>query len=208
MNRLNPKLIVLILLLIALAVSVYIFNRDKREETIMTDSSLTLNAKLAGAWSSSYPEPNSSGLFAVRNFSFTGDNWSIDYTLYADAAASNPLFTFTGAGAYEIQSPSSVFENTHNALFKFNRKNLTLKNDAETTINGFGFADCGLTKDVPKDISETGCSFFPSVTDYGQEYDLIKVEDNKLWLGARPADENLSTEAKRPAALGPELTKR
>jgi len=124
MNRLNSKLIVLILLLITLAVSVYIFTGDKREETIMTDSSLTLNAKLAGAWSSSYPEPNSSGLFAVRNFSFTGDNWSIDYTLYADAAASNPLFTFTGAGAYEIQSPSSVFENTHNALFKFNHNSL------------------------------------------------------------------------------------
>lgn len=56
-------------------------------------------------------------------------------------------------------------------------------------------------------VTKAGCSFVGSVEKYGKEFDLIKRDGDKLFFGARPGDNDMSTEAKRPAALGPPLVK-
>ena len=39
------------------------------------------------------------------------------------------------------------------------------------------------------------------------EYDLLKLDGESLYLGARPADNDLGSEAKRPTTLGYPLKK-
>jgi hypothetical protein len=74
-------------------------------------------------------------------------------------------------------------------------------------ISRFKFDECGLSGGVPKDVSAKGCSNFTSIAVCGQEYDLVKIEKNKLQLGARPADGIMCSEEKRPKSLGSPLIK-
>jgi hypothetical protein len=35
----------------------------------------------------------------------------------------------------------------------------------------------------------------------GQDYDLVRLDEGELMFGARPADNNMCTEARRPAEM-------
>lgn len=82
---------------------------------------------------------------------------------------------------------------------------MTLLTDNAEIIKNFGLTSCNLQKGIEKNITETGCSFLPSKTAYGQEYDLVKLVGQKLYLGARSND--MSSIEKRPIALGAPLLK-
>ncbi|MBF0336231.1 MAG: hypothetical protein HQL05_00215 [Nitrospirae bacterium] len=155
-------------------------------------------------WGSKGAEDQGNGTFARREFTFFENTWSLYFTLYLDAELKSPVFRFHAEGFFEVDSPSSVVEGAYNAMFGFQKKTLTLRTSDEKIINSFGFGGCGLQLEVEKDISDTGCSFFKSVKDYEEEYDLLCLDKTRkvLYLGARPADNDMSTKAKRPTALG------
>jgi len=121
--------------------------------------------------------------------------------LFLDSAQTMPVFAFRAVGKYEVQGTSTVVAGADNAYFGFDEKYVTLLTDNQEVIQNFGFADCGLEKDVEKDITETGCSFLVSKQVCGQEYDLLKLDNEQLYFGMRPAEGDMCTEENRPTAL-------
>lgn len=166
------------------------------------------NAKqLTGKWESVTAEDAGNNMYAFRSFEFNGNQWELWFTMYFDEEMRNPVFTFRAVGTYEIGSASEI-NGANNAVFTFTKKFMTLKSSDEGVIKNFGFANCELTPNQEADISQNGCSFLQSVANYGREYDLISLSNERLFLGARPADGNMGSEDKRPATLGAPLKKK
>jgi hypothetical protein len=161
-----------------------------------------------GNWVSAKADDAGNNTFSFREFSFDGDNWNVKYTLYLDQAKTQPVFIFRGIGTYSVTGKSKKVKGAGEALFLFDKKTLTLLTDNADLINNLGFANCNLQKGVERDISETGCSFVAPLAVCNREYDLVKVAGKKLFLGARPADNNMCTLDKRPVALGDTLIRK
>ena len=161
-----------------------------------------------GNWISSKSDHAGNNTFSFREFSFDGNNWNVKYTLYLDEAKTMPVFIFRGIGTYSVTGKSKKVKGASEALFLFDKKTLTLMTDNADLINNLGFANCKLQKGVERDISEAGCSFVAPLAVCNREYDLLKVVGKKLFLGARPADNNMCTLDKRPVALGDTLIRK
>ncbi len=156
---------------------------------------------ISGSWQSEKAENAGNGSFGWREFDITDDSWEVRFTMYGDEGKTLPVFRFRGVGPYEIQAASAVVAGANDAIFRFSHKYVTLLTDHAETIAKLGFSACGLEPGVEMDISDTGCSFLVSVQACAQEYDLVKVENGRFYLGARPADGNMCTEERRPTSL-------
>ncbi len=176
--------------------------------TISTIYSQNMNKKMNGKWESVQAEDLGNKSFGWREFKFSDDKWEIWFTMYLDQARTMPVFTFRSTGTFEVLQASNSVQGANNAIFKFSKKYVTLKSSNPDVIKGFGFDQCKLEINVETDITESGCSFLMSKAAYGQEYDLISLKGNNLFLGARPADGNMGVEEKRPTTLGLPLTKK
>lgn len=164
-------------------------------------------AKMAlpsGTYASVAAEDLGNGTWGTRKFTFDKDTWALTFTLYGDKALAHPVFALDVSGPFSVGAASKV-QGAHNAQFRFSRKALTVFTDDAQTLKNLGFAGCGLEKGKAVDVSEKGCSFVGSVAAYGEEFDLLKLDGDTLYLGARPADGNMGVETKRPAALGAPL---
>jgi hypothetical protein len=164
-------------------------------------------AELSGKWSSEKVEYLGNA-FGHRVFTFKKTTWEIRFTMFSDEAMKAPLFTFRATGKYEISSQPGKAEGSKQAVFHFAKKYLTVKTDNQDALKNLGFADCKLTKDVEKEITDSGCSFLVSKAVCAQEFDLVAIKDGKLFLGSRPADGNMCTEEKRPTSLGEALVRK
>jgi Adenomatosis polyposis coli down-regulated 1 len=158
--------------------------------------------QLAGTWKSPASEDIGNGNYTTREFTFKEKSWRVEVVFYGDQQAQNQLLSFTAEGPYRLEDPSSIIAGATNAVFSFSKKTVTLLSSDPAIISRFNLANCNLTVGVPKDISMTGCSFFTSISQCAQEYDLVKIEDKTLRLGTRPEDRNMCTEVKRPKGLG------
>jgi hypothetical protein len=169
------------------------------------ESSVSNAIDIRGTWRSEGAEDLGNGTFGYRKFDITASRWGIEFTLFVDQSMQMPVFSVLFEGPYEIEGESSLGPGVYNAIFRFDKKSVTRKIESNEIAANFGMQD--LPVGQQRDISATGYSFLPSVADYGQEYDLVKVDGGKLYLGARPADNNLSTEERRPTVLGYPLVK-
>lgn len=163
---------------------------------------------ITGKWESAYVEKTGNGSFSKREF-FIGDtSWEVKYTLYLDSAATQPVFTFRGIGSYILGIPSVKVEGATEVVFSFSNKYIKL-HTADTLLHKkFGFTPCVLSAEKEKEITETGCSFFVSKSVCAQEYDLVSIKEEKLYLGARPpAGSNICNQGNRPTELGLPLKK-
>lgn len=173
-----------------------------------TGATSRLNEQMLGNWISQSPEKVGNFGYRTREFKFDKNRWWIEVIFYDDAEIKKPVFSFIGEGPYKIEGASTTAPGSINAVFSFERKLLKLLTDDSAAIARFGFAGCGLAKEVTKDISTTGCAAFTSVAVCGQEYDLVGIEGDKLRLGARPAGGNMCSVDKRPMGLGQPLVKK
>jgi hypothetical protein len=169
---------------------------------IMIPCSCTSQNKIEGNWRSASFEKTSTGTFGVREFSFEKDAWEIRFTLYLDSALKFPMFTFRANGTFSVGGKSERVNNARKAIFRFDKKYLTVKTQDTALIRRIGFADCGLVYLTEKDITETGCAYLVSRLACAQEYDLVSRTGDTLYLGARPLSGGICEEAKRPGALG------
>ena len=158
-------------------------------------------SKYLGEWESVTSENLGNGSFAKRYFNLKEEDWEITFTLFLDSAQTIPVFAFRAVGKYEVQGASTIVDGADNAYFGFDSKYLTLLTDNEDVIQGFGFTNCGLEKGVEKDITHDGCSFLVSKQACGQEYDLLKLDNEQLFFGMRPSEGDMCTEENRPTAL-------
>jgi|GEM_PF-3071940 len=201
---------IIVIVLVIVAFGIWYFTRGNDAVVNEQPEVMADEPNIAGHWMSPAPE-NMGGMYGVRDFTITDDTWSLVMTAYGDPAGTVKLFDFRAEGPYTIGEMATTTGTStadlYNAVFEFDTKQLTLYSTDPAVVNGFGFSACNLKVGSTTDVSATGCSFIPSVAACGQEYDLVAVTDEGLRLGARPADNNMCTEDKRPTALGPVLEK-
>ena len=170
-------------------------------------------APLAGRWSSaaceSSPDGKGGQLHFTRTFTITATTWAIDFSVFGDpsCAPASKLFTAAADGPYSLGAPSAAAPGATEAEFRFEHRTVTAK--ADGVLGWFNGAKvCGLEGwkvGDTRDVQQAGClelGFRPAATCAG-EHDLVKVDGDRLYFGARPADGDLCTAPdKRPHALG------
>jgi uncharacterized protein (DUF1330 family) len=122
--------------------------------------------------------------------------------MYAESCKLFPLFAFDTEGTFKVGKKSKIVATAFDADFSFAKKYLTVLTADPSVVQMFGFTSCNLKHGVKTDISEGGCSFFPSVRNYNMEYDLLSLNNGILQLGYRPADNNMGKPELRPKKLG------
>jgi hypothetical protein len=176
------------------------------EQTSMQDRHALAN--LAGTYASVAPEPWY-GAWGTREFKFDNGSWSLNFVFALDPKMQMRVFEFRTAGTYYLGVQSKDAPKAFNALFTEDTKFVTLLTKDAALANKFGFSGCGLTPDVEKDISISGCANWKPVAVCGQDHDLLALDSKGgLNFGVRPMDNDMCTAAKRPKALLPAVFKR
>ena len=160
---------------------------------------------IVGNWQSISAEDFHNGSFGFRVFGIKKGTWTVETTIYRDKNMKKPIFVFAAEGPYSIGETYTKIDGANKAQFKFSHKYVTLLTNNFFIKRMLGFQT--LKKGIKTDISEKGISFFKSVAAAPEEFDVVKIENGMLYLGARPKDNDLGSEAKRPTALNYPLKK-
>ncbi len=162
------------------------------------------NTDLVGEWRSqkceTYVEGNQT-VFLKRRFVFTSSTWNLKYTIHADPGCNVALFSNRTQGEHTLGAAASL-NNTRNITWGQRAKFITPHvPDILHVLNDTRCGDTSLALEQERDISVTGCMAFgvANVKDYAQEYDLLKLEKNQLFTGAR--NEAMNMEANRPTKI-------
>jgi hypothetical protein len=165
-------------------------------------------ANLAGTYASTVSEPWY-GAWGTREFTFDNGKWSLNFVFALDPKMQMRVFEFRTFGTYYLGVQSKDVPSAFNALFTEDAKFVTLLTKDAALASKFGFGACGLTPDVEKEISITGCANWKPVAVCGQDHDLLALDPNGgLNFGARPKDNDMCTPEKRPKAILPAVFKR
>ncbi|RYY61685.1 MAG: hypothetical protein EOO05_05495 [Chitinophagaceae bacterium] len=162
----------------------------------------SLQRGLNGKWKSVHAEKTQSGTFSIRQFSFHEEQWEVRFTVYTDSLLQHPIFTFRAVGEYQLQQPGASGQNTMYAIFHFNHKFIKPETTDTALLRTMGVGACGLRGPGEKEITNTGCGYFTSREECPAEYDLVKLTNDTLYLGARPAAGGMCDTEKRPVLLG------
>ena len=155
---------------------------------------------LDGAYASAAPEPWYGG-YGTRAFSFGDGRWSLVFTHALDPEMRMPTFQFITEGPYAVGPASATVPGAFEGDFGEAVKRVRLLMEDPGTIAAFGMADCGLVPGEAVDISDTGCANWKTVAECGTDHDLLAMDADGLYLGVRPADNDMCTPDKRPTAL-------
>jgi hypothetical protein len=170
---------------------------------------------LAGRWvSDCIPSPQADGStqYFRLDFDLRASDWDLDYVVHADAACEVPLVTVAIAGPYALERPSSSVEGAWEARFGFASK--TIRPEVDGLRDFLNSLDgCGtepFQTGVAQDVYASGC---PAFGQYPQaacsaDYDLVRLDGDTLYFGARPANNDMCTPANRPTALSPVANRR
>jgi len=171
-----------------------------------TSQSMPAALSIAGIWESErcvVQERDGVRTSSRSLFVFLEREWALEFTQYSDAACTMPSLQAFFQGRYSIARPSSVVSGAHDANFGFSSKRLTLYDDELLARANEG--KCGKrawTRGREEDVSSSGCLWVVPVSACPQEFDLVKVADNRLFLGQRPAaGQDLCREDRRARAL-------
>ena len=136
-------------------------------------------------------------------FVFLEGEWALELTQYSDAGCSTPALRALFQGRYRIGGASRTVSGAHEATFGFSTKRLTLYDDgllAEANRSACGTPPW--TRGREQDVSAGGCLWVVPVAACPQEFDLVKLDDDRLLLGERPAaGQNLCSEDRRARTL-------
>jgi hypothetical protein len=154
------------------------------------------------------PGANGSTSYLRRDFTSDDQRSTARLMLYSDPEGTQPTLTIHLEGPYTIGEPSTAVPGAYEGDFHFDTAKLTTHNAFFLNLlNSANAGTCGLAPwelDVEQDVTATrGClPLGLDLVNRDTEYDIIKVEGEKLYYGARPADgSGLDTPEKRPTAL-------
>lgn len=146
------------------------------------------------------------GGYGKREFVFRDGTWSLIFTHAVDQSMTQRTFQFRTGGAYEVGESSAV-GGAYEAVFGEDWKHVTLLTSDPDLTAAMGLAECGLTVNLETDISESGCAAWKSVAECSLDHDLLALTPEGLHLGVRPADNDMCTPDRRPAALLPPVVR-
>lgn len=161
---------------------------------------------LVGTWQSQGCEkleiPGQQSSFLKRTFTFTELVWQLKYTLFADPGCTVALLTSRLSGPYALTEAAPGLPDTRKVTWGQTTKFIAPQAPPILqTMNTAGCGDATLALGAERDLSLTGCLPLgtPSVKEYGQEYDLLRLRNGTLFTGARKNAMNI--EANRPTEI-------
>jgi Adenomatosis polyposis coli down-regulated 1 len=174
---------------------------------LLSSLNLQTNAPtLTGIWESDrcvIQERGGTRTSSRSAFVFLDDEWALEFIQYSDAACKVPALRAFFQGRYRVVRPSTAVQGAYDADFGFSRKRLTLYADALLAeANRGGCGDRTWARAREEDVSATGCLWVVPVSACAQEFDVVKVVGDQLFLGERPAaGQDLCREDRRARAL-------
>ena len=161
-------------------------------------------SELNGRWESQgcepFPQADGSTLYLQRRFEFDAPEWRLQARTFADAQCTAALLVVTVGGEFMVETPSTAVPGAHHV--RFSHAELSVQARSEQVLPVLEAARCGSVpwqQSVSQDVSTSGCLFLPSVTECPAEYDLVKVDGQRLYFGRRASD--LCSPERRPMAL-------
>lgn len=166
---------------------------------------------LTGRWKSACTPMSASQGFGL-DFDISRSTWSVDYTVFADAACSAKFITVRIEGPYELGAASTSVVGAFDAKFGFAKKSVTphLAAAADFLASANGCGAAGFTPGQETDISASGCPGLGQrpIAACSADYDIARLEGDVLTFGARPTDNDMCTPDKRPTSLSEVSSKR
>jgi hypothetical protein len=171
-----------------------------------TSAPLLTSAELEGVWSSTvceaYDDGNGGTNYLTRTFSLTAARWALDLTVYGDAGCTYGLFQVAIEGPYTLGGEAVVAGATNGDFGFASNRWTALAADMVGVFNQAGCGAGGWEVGVSQDVTSTGCiGVAHPVEDCPVEYDIVALDGDDLYLGARVTD--MCVEEGRPTALGP-----
>lgn len=164
-------------------------------------------ATLEGTWESPAAEPWYGG-WGTREFVFRDGQWTLTFTHALDPAMTLRTFQFRTGGGYEVREAAAV-DGAFHTVFDEDWKHLTLLTPDAGLAAAMGMGECGLVPNLEADISATGCAGWRPVELCGEDHDLFAMTaEGGLHFGVRPADNDMCTADRLPAALLPAVVRR
>jgi len=161
---------------------------------------------ITGIWESErcdVQERNGTRTSSRSVFVFLESEWALEFTQYSDEACTTPSLRAFFQGQYRITKPSILVPGAHEATFGFSSKRLTIY--ADGLLSQASDGACGQRAWIrgrEEDVSSTGCLWVVPVSACRQEFDLVKLDSDRLLLGERPAaGKDLCHENRRAGAL-------
>ena len=171
-----------------------------------TDAELGFSeSDLAGTWvGPCYPSPAGDGSFNQLTFVMTDAMWDLDYVAHGTDDCSAPFLTVNIAGGYTLEGASDVEDGARNGTFFFSTKTVTPHAEAAVGVVNYACGGTDAAVDVAFDISGgcPGLGAYP-IADCPADYDIVKLSEDgtQLTFGARPADNDMCSEDKRPTTF-------
>jgi hypothetical protein len=135
-------------------------------------------------------------------FVFLDREWALEFVQFADDRCTRPTMKAFLTGQYQITEPSSVVLIAHDATFGFSRKTVTLYDESLIAEANRVCSGRVWKQGEPQDVTTTGCLWVTPVSACPQEFDLVKVDGKRLFLGERPQPgQNLCSEERRARTL-------
>ncbi|WP_224373058.1 hypothetical protein [Hyalangium versicolor] len=153
---------------------------------------------IKGRWASTTcevrPGANGSSLYVKREYDIQDETWTGTLTFFADDKCATPSVVAVAEGPYTIGEESSKVAGNYDAAFTLGKMRLTTKDEGTNGfLNSAPPNSCGAqpwSVNVAQDITVTkGCVLLGvDLQNCGVEYELVKLENDELLFGARPAD--------------------
>jgi hypothetical protein len=169
-------------------------------------SSADVSTELVGHWASDTCEatPSAGGQthYVKREYTFTKDTIAFNFTLFAEPSCATKLMKVDLGGDYTLDS--TTVPGARGVDFHVASRALTAY--APDMANAFGQAHCGAAPWTPgatQDITAAGCA----VIGYGAldacptQYDLVKLDGARLFLGVRQNDVDACKAEDRPVQV-------
>ena len=170
-----------------------------------SSGSTDLETQLVGHWASDTCEatPSAGGQthYVRREYTFAKDTIAFDFTIFAEATCDTKLMRLDLGGDYALDT-SSV-PGARGVNFHVTSRQLTAF--APDLAGAFTQAHCGAgawTPGAQQDIAG-GCAVigYGPLSDCPTQYDLVKLDGGRLFLGVRQNDVDACKAADRPNAL-------
>jgi hypothetical protein len=120
-------------------------------------------------------------------FTFLEREWALEFVQFADDHCARPTMKAFFSGQYQIAQRSRNVAGAHDATFGFTYKAVTFYDESLLAEANRGV--CGprvWERGEPQDVSATGCLWVTPASACPKEFDLVKVDGNRLFLGERP----------------------
>lgn len=181
---------------------------SQRGETQLANSRRSRRAianYLSGQWQSDrceeVPQSETETLYLRRTFSFSKDNWAVKVLTHSDPACKNRLLEIDIAGRYLLEGFQRGIPGATAARFTHDAIKMTPHTPQMVQVlSRAGCADGNWSIGKSRDVSRTGCLFIPSVSQCPAEYDVIRLDGERLFFGSR-SSEGLCSPENRPTQL-------